>query len=332
MNVGFRRHENGSKINRKESGYELMSAYKTYKDFPEFYAHPFIQSIAGNTKWTVSDNQKRPIDMKALLYDHKVYGARMDFETEASNPCVTLQRLCDILPNAANHAYFLNAIVDKFVVLDIEPKCPDKIKKKLLDTSFVYGEVSMSGKGYHLIYPLPEILNEYPVAQKKIVMKEEHGYYEILLNHWVTFTRNMISPKEKPKHDFTVFFEELAKLQKEVIRANIEIDEPDTENIPKYDYLTEILSHCVYSKKPEDFHGDISKYEYGHIGFLYWNLKKLLNISYIKAAHEYTPSEKAWMLYTVAKEKIPRRDKHEEYRNNLPWLLYLAGEIIAKSD
>ena len=36
---------------------------KTYKNFPEFYENKFIQSIKDIEKWTISDNEKMPIDM-----------------------------------------------------------------------------------------------------------------------------------------------------------------------------------------------------------------------------------------------------------------------------
>lgn len=302
---------------------------KTYHDFSDFYMHPFIRTIMYNEKWSVSDNTKRPIDMKAWIYEKRIYGASMDGNI---NPCVSLPDLCHAIPNAANHAYYLNAIADKFVVMDIEPKCPDDIKQKLLNTNYIYGEVSLSGNGYHLIYPLPECFSDYPVAQKKIVMKEEHGYYEILLNHWVTFTRNMIEPAQSQNDTFENIFRELAAAQKEVVRTDIDIESLKPENIPKSDYLLEILSHCAYHKTPADFNDDISKYEYGHIGFLHYNLNRLLNVSHVKAAHDYTANERVWLLYTAAKAKIPYRSKHDECRDNLPWLLYLSREIVAKSN
>lgn len=302
---------------------------KTYLDFPEFYAHPFIKSIADKEKWSVSDNTKRPIDMKAWIYEKRIYGARMD---DTVNPCVSLSRLCSTIPDAANHAYYLNAIADKFVVLDIEPKCPEDIKQNLLNTGYIYGEISLSGQGFHLVHPLPDCFYEYPVLKKKIVMKESHGYYEILLNHWVTFTRNMIGPARCQNNIFENIFRELAANQKEVVRTDIDVNILKPENIHKEDYLLDVLSHCAYSKTPDDFDGDISKYEYGCIGFLYWNLNRLLTASYIKAEHEYSPNEITWLLYEAAKAKIPYRAKHDEFRDNLPWLLYLSREIIAKSD
>lgn len=299
---------------------------KTFHNFDDFYNHPFIKSITDNEKWTVSDKDKKPIDMFAYKYRQQITGALFT----DNKSLVSLPELCELIPNARNNAYFMDSIVDKFVVLDIEPICPDAIKQKLLKTKYVYGEISMSGKGYHLIYPLPNCFSKYPIAQKKIVIKEEHGYYEILLQHYVTFTRNML-PDATGGEDFEKIFEELASIQKETIRKDIDVQELKPNNIPLEKDILITLNHLDYNKTPIDFHNDMSKYEYGFMGFLYYKLKKQLALQDYKE-HKYSDNEKAWLLYTVAKNKIPKRQKHNEYRNNLPWLLYLASEIIAKDE
>lgn len=299
---------------------------KTFHNFDDFYNHPFIKSITDNEKWTVSDKDKKPIDMFAYKYRQQITGALFT----DNKSLVSLPELCELIPNARNNAYFMDSIVDKFVVLDIEPICPDAIKQRLLKTKYVYGEISMSGKGYHLIYPLPNCFSKYPIAQKKIVMKEEHGYYEILLQHYVTFTRNML-PDATGGEDFEKIFEELASTQKETIRKDIDVQELKPNDIPLEKDILITLNHLDYNKTPIDFYNDMSKYEYGFMGFLYYKLKKQLALQDYKE-HKYSDNEKAWLLYTVAKNKIPKRQKHDEYRNNLPWLLYLASEIIAKDE
>lgn len=304
---------------------------KTYKDFPEFYENEFIRSIKDTEKWTVSDNEKMPIDMKTWIYEHRICGA---FVGEDYNPFMTLDDLCHHLPNAKNHAFLLDAISDKFVILDIEPTCPDAIKQELLKTPYIYGEISMSGKGYHLAFPLPDCIKNYPIAQNKIVMKEKHGYYEILMSHYVTFTRNMIPLSENPdENGFIRLFEKMAAEQKESQKTEFDVSEEyPLDKIPFVNDILDILYKQKYRKTPEDFDDDHSKYEYGHIGFLHSKLKLLQNVSYIKEAHTYSDEEKAIILYTVAKEELPYRPKHDEFRDGLPWLLYLCREVIAKSD
>ena len=303
---------------------------KTYHDFPDFYNNAFVQSIKDKPKWTVSDNEKMPIDIYALVHKNCIYGASMD---RGYNPLVTLDELCDILPNATNNAFSLDAITDKFVVLDIEPDCPEKIKKSLLQMPYLYGEVSMSGKGYHLVFPLPDCIKDYPIAQTKIVMKEEHGYYEILMSHYVTFTRNVIPPTTGTK-SFEELFQKMAAAQKETKRLDIDVsNELSLDDIPYIDDILRLLYKQHYTKTINDFYGDNSKYEYGYMGFLHYKLCTILKVSCIQEnGHDYTDDEKTWILYTVAKEQFEYRAKHDETRDGLPWLLYLAREIVAKSD
>lgn len=305
----------------------------TWKDFPDFYENSFIKQIANSQKWTVSDKNKRPIDMHALIHEQKVWGMAFD---RGYNPLVDLQTLCETIPSATNNAYYLDALVDKFVVLDIEPKCPEHIKQKFLELPYIYGEVSMSGHGIHLVFELPEkIIECYPDAKMKLALKEEHGYYEVLLNHMITFTRKMIPPSPQ-KENISVFeniFELLAMKAKPSSAATdqVVITEINTDDIPYFDKLITPLKAQIYGKKPEDFYGDMSKYEFGATGFYYRALEKLLKNNKYKD-HEYTDEEKALILYSVTKEKIPFREKHEQVRNDMPWLLYIATCLIAKSD
>lgn len=300
---------------------------KDFRDFISFYENDFIKSIAGNDKWTISDNKKVPIDMKALIYDKKIYGANMYSEI---NPCVTLNELLNTVPNATNHAYYLDCAIDKFVVLDVEPKCPDEIKKELLKLPYLYGEISMSGKGYHMVFTLPDSFYDYPAATQKLALKEEHGYYEILLNHFVTFTRNML-PSATGENDFVPIFNKLASEAKDTKRTDFELDAERPKNIPLYDDLIAILLKQNYNKTADDFNNDMSKYEYAHIGFLYYKLTMLLNVSYVmETGHNYTDTEKAWIVYEAASQVIPKRAKHDEQRAGMPWLLYLTQEVIAK--
>ena len=296
---------------------------KTYKDFPDFYANPFIQSIAKNKKWTVSTPDKVPIDMVRLKYENEIYGAFLP-----NDLCLTtLENVVNEIPTANNNAYYFDYLEDNAIVLDVEPKCPEAIKQQFMQMNYIYGETSMSGKGIHLIFNIPKCIEKYPIAQQKIALKEKHGYYEILLCHYVTFTRNMLPPATG--HDtIDNVFETLCRQQKESNRkaTDVEIDKPE---IPKEERLLQTLSHLNYSKKPEDFYDDMSKYEYGLTGFFYNKLKRQIALPHY-LTHTYTDNEKAWLLYQITSEKLPHRAKHDETRDGLPWLLYLAEEIIAK--
>ena len=147
--------------------------------------------------------------------NHIVKGAI--FSNEKS--LVDLYELNTILPNAANYAFYLEADEDNFVVLDIEPSCPDNIKSEFLKMNPLYMETSMSGKGIHMIFEYPKhIMEKYPNAFNKSVFRGENHEYEILIDHhYVTFTGRQIpfTPNENPA-SFEDLFEKLAKLMKKL--------------------------------------------------------------------------------------------------------------------
>lgn len=311
----------------------------TWEDFPRFYNSDFIKAIADKEKWTVSDNKKRPIDMYALINDQKVWGAAFD---RGYNPLVNLKTLCATIPNAINNAFKLDAFEDNFVILDIEPSCPEPLKQKFLELPYEYGEISMSGKGLHLVFDFPrDILEKYPNAKNKLSLKDGNGYYEILLYHMVTFTRNMIKPSDF-KTDISEFenmFELLAMQAKDTSTAQgVAVTDVKTDDIPQFDDIKDTLEQHTYNKTAYDFvdkrngkNHDFSAFEFGATGFYYRTLNRLLATDKYKD-HKYTDEEKAVILYSVTTDVLPYREKHDSLRNNMPWLLFIASQLIAKSD
>lgn len=297
--------------------------------YVRFRNTPFVARLASTPKWTVSTNQKMPLDMYAFKYRHIISGALYSNEDSLT----TLDEVNSLLPDAANYTYYLDALIDNIVVLDIEPKCPQEIKDKLLQMPCLYCETSMSGKGIHMVFPLPaDILEQYPDAKAKIVFKEEHGYYEILLNHYVTFTANQLPHVTGTDAEpFRQLFLEMAQTQRVSSKADVTIEALQKVETQYSDLILSILMNHKkdYKKTLADFNGDHSKYEFAYMAFLNHRLTKMLDLPAMKADHNYTDSERAWFLYTVAVDYLPHRPKHDEQRNKMPWLLYLAGEVIA---
>lgn len=306
-----------------------MTTYRSYKDFSDFYNNQFIQDIARNPKWTVSDKKKMPIDMFSFKTFGKISGAL--FTNELS--LVTLDELNRILPNAKNNAYYLDALTDKYVVLDIEPICPDELKNELLQTPYIYGEKSMSGKGYHLVFRLPECIAKYPDAQKKVAFKDENKYYEILMCHWVTFTRNMIPPSVCDNDNFERLFETLASQQKKSAQ-NRTFTEYDELSVFNEGEIIKLACMQPYGKKPSDFkkektgEADLSRYEFGYCCHLYHRIMRIINFNRIKKLHTYTTDEIIHLVYKCAVKMIPPRAKHNELRYDLPWLLFVANQSV----
>jgi len=297
-----------------------------------FSTDKFIQSIANNTRWTVSTNTKMPINMRHLIDCNEVKGAK--FENDKS-PLVKLQEIIDYLPNVTNFAYFLNQSTDHFVVLDIEPKCPAEIRDKLLRLPCKYIELSMSGKGFHLVFDTPDSVYK-DIIDAKPAIKEEHGYYEILLNHYVTFTGNICKLNEGIVQDdiseFYKIFDTLASQAE--IKQSRDIDTadmPELESIPLYEDILNVLIQAQYKKTLADVNYDNSKYEFGVIGFYFNRMNMLLNTTKYKV-HDYSEQERIVLLYHIVEQIIPYREKHDTYRDGLPLLMYDCKKVISTNE
>lgn len=294
----------------------------------EFKELPFVQPLRYEKRWTVVNKNKMPIDIMELNRSGKICGASFANQNE---PLTDLDTLYQILPNATNATYALKQSLDDIVILDIEPKCPMDLKNRLLKLPYLYAETSMSGKGLHLVFSKP-VTNYQTILLSKVALQEEHGYYEILLTHNITFTGNQIErPIDETPDDITEFyrlFDELAATASltKVIEIDIS-DLPDITDIPNWEKIVQTLSQAVYKKKLEDFYSNYSKYEFGVTGFYYHKLKQLLSASLFRN-HEYTAQEQMMLLYEVVKDKIPYREKHEESRDGLPYLLYNCKRIV----
>ena len=305
--------------------------------YESFYNNPVIRHLSVNQRWTVSDKDKVPIDMTDLLYRGKVHGALMN--EEGHNPFVDLNTLVTHLPNAANNAYYIDAKADGVMILDIEPGCPEDIRNKLLRLPAYYGEFSMSGKGYHLILPVPK---EYAdVSSCSVAVKDPNGYYEFLCNHCVTFTRNVIPTGYTPDigqgsyDEFLQLWCDIAsKVDLNQKRINLTALKEE-ETTQWSDYIQTILQsdNKAYKKTPEDFADcsddgyDGSRYEHGyttHVYYVLWHLLKSLGVF-------YTKQQMIWEIYRATSELIPYRPKHDTIHNGMPWLLYEASVVVERS-
>jgi len=316
--------------------------------YSHFYQNEAILSLAKQPLWTISgylnpvtenappDRGKAPIDIRELQRSGRIRGA---FE-KTSKCLMTLAELVDFLPNAANNTYVLNAHRDHFFVLDIESSCPPNIAQKLLTLPAIYSEVSTSGQGYHLILPRPGNIYEFPAAMNKPALREEHGWYEILVDHWIIFTRNPI-PSPHPIHKYDVesyqnwdkLYATLAKNAKpaqyppEVISHNDVINKP---LIPGEDEILEQITAQPFQKTLADFNNDNSRFEFYLLGELYYRL--LPRIPYLQFEHriEYTVTMRAWIIYLAITLIIPERAKHHELRRGVPLLLAAAHNLAIK--
>ena len=294
--------------------------------FSDFYNHPLIQQAAKTPMWTVINSEKKPLDMMAIKHLHKF---DMGATTFCSDTLVTLDECCDLLPRANNRTLYLNHQIHNFVVLDIEPSCPQDIRNELLQLPHLFSEISMSGKGIHLILPIPDNMWDFPEIAMKKALYDENGYFELLLHHWISFTRRKTHYKPGNKN-LEEFFEKLVEGKSNQPKATVKIKTIQPIFTPTADRIVNILKGCIYRKTLSDHRG-YSEFEFGHMSFLYHKLKGILQIKHLVKNETFDNNQQAWILYLAAKELFEHREKHDEERNKLPWLLYLAKEVISQS-
>lgn len=317
--------------------------------FPEFYRNSAIRVLAGAARWTVSGRlgddadvkAKAPIDVRALLDLGRVRGA-----WSIGDDClVTLAELTDRLPDAANHAFYLQAQSDGLMVLDIEPDCPSDVAANLLALpGLIYSETSMSGRGYHFVAALPENFHDHGIASSNRVLREEHGWYELLLDHWATFTRRPIEEdvltrareidlSSEPFASLEDVYASLAEKAKASSSARAKAV-PTAGDIPRIKGGQQIIERTLEGARPrlkclDDFAGDHSRWEFSLLGTLFREMRQHLVVIGFQRRTTYSAGDQAWLLYQAALEAIPSRAKHEERRNGRPFLLDRAAAMVA---
>ncbi|QNE18107.1 hypothetical protein F1D05_09675 [Kribbella qitaiheensis] len=318
--------------------------------FAAFYGNPAIRTLAGAARWTISGRlgddpndpevtRKAPIDLRSLLDHNRLRGA-----WSIDEQClVVLDELTDRIPTATNTAFYLRASTDGLIVIDIEPDCPAPVAAQLLKLPDVlYAEESMSGRGFHLVTPLPDNFAAFPIAAGKRVLREEQGWYEILLDHWVTFTRRPLPPgalarPPTPCPPFASVADVYADLAQHArtatasaIDVNTGVDVPDIPGGPQI--VRQTLAAARHRFKTLDhFDGDRSRYEFSVLGTLH---RQMLNhlVEHISLGRRYSSSDLAWLLFQAAQQVIPARAKHNERRNGRPFLLDRAAAMVAQQE
>ena len=323
------------------------------KVFPEFYDNAHIAALASEPRWTVSTQEaterfphKAPLDMRCLLYGGTSRsGDRLKPGTirgayKADRTClVTLDELTDRLPKASNCAYYLRATFDGYMVVDIEKKCPPEEAARLLAMpGALYTETSMSGRGYHLLMPMPKNFRDYGPATRKRKLQHPQGWWEILLEHYVTLTRKPIpadvceamaalAPEAPPTWE--ELWAEIADGAHDAVKGELELDNEK----PEIPFEEEIIAHVIrrpHGKTKAEFHNDTSRFEFSVLGVLWHRLGPVVGYyAYLAPADTYTDSVLVWLLYACAVKVLPHREKHDGERGGMPYLWDRAANLVA---
>lgn len=326
----------------------MGSTARLYEQFLGFYGNPAIGTLADAARWTVSGRLgdpggtgKAPIDMRALLDIGRVRGAW----TIGEECLVTLRELTERLPDAANHAFYLRAQTDGLMVVDIEPDCPAEIAANLLGLpGLVYTETSMSGRGYHLLAALPDNFYDHAVASSKRVLREEHGWYELLLDHWVTFTRRPVAKSgvaaraiDIAPAPFASLEEVYASLASKASSSACVMAVPTGVECREIKGGQQIVERTLEAARPrlkrlDDFADDHSRWEFSILGTLFREMRRHLVVVGFLRHTTYSAADQAWLLYQAALQAVPSRAKHHQNRNGRPFLLDRAAAMVAAND
>lgn len=313
-----------------------------------FMEYPIIQFLGKDNRWTISDKEKRPVDAKHLLETHEVRNARV---YDDPYPLVTLAELnADENLYHTNRAYRAQAQHNHVLILDVEPDASPEVKQFAIDFPAHFTELSRNG-GVHLIIAVPDIAitpeNEYLFTST--VIKSPDNTFELIMNdHYITFTKRIVH--DKPIADFknneddfnklVNFLDNIVKMdakakEERELKRQMAVDFDDSDlHLDLIDKLMDSKNFIAFMEKqsektPDSFHGDLSRYE-GSIatacaGFVHRFATSLPNTLVLKETFkEMTDNDWIYTAYKMTKFIVPERDKHDEYRDGMPWLLYNA--------
>lgn len=307
---------------RFRSGEECRAA------FPQFYEHPIIDELGRVPKWTFSDpDTKMPISVDGLLhYEKRGASCYKDEDT------TTLKNLTDLAPNLPNHALYLENKTCDVAILDVEKTATAETRQMLMALPWQYAETSMSGQGLHIVIPYPQdLLERYPNAQRR-TLKSSDKTWELHFEHWVTFTRNMISPDASWgtvtfDQALETLFAEQSPLVHYIANAAV-FDDPENQ-IRGYANLLRIAKDAcnTYAKRPHDFADDMSSYDFGLASHTSYVLMKQLmdqGETVAELADGDRPEQLTFVVEQAMREKLKKdgfdREKHDSPRGEMTWL------------
>lgn len=350
-----------------------------------FMNNRLIDKLQNEPYWTVSDTEKRPVDVNEIIKTGKIKLASFKNNNWPLAPLSEINKDPRLLP-VTNRAYRLHAEDNRVICIDMEKTASEEIRNALKKFPVDYAETSLSGEGRHYLIEVPEEL--IPEEAKylfddMVVVKSEDGSFEVFFNdHYVTLTKNILPPSEytlkrideEPEHRYKItrMLTVLAEIQRvrKLASKNSETYIPDVvfENLTPYEEtLQETIKKQLNPydasssfKTLSDFQMDHSRYELylatsiaSRIIKINDRIQKLLSgdkeamrrtdatPEYIK---EYKQEHDGWDAFDIKNENtrqhlagivyntlcsdeikeadlLQPRSKHNETRNNMPWLM-----------
>lgn len=300
--------------------------------YPKFYNNPTIKVLGAVPRWTVSDSESVPVNFKALVASGNIWGAH-----EVNEEClVTLDTISRDLPPAANCTFYLQSDSDGVALLTVNTNCPPELAHRLISLSSLYGEYQGSGPGCQFLFPLPTNFHNFPSIRNRKVLVEEHGWYELTFEGWVTFSRNTLRndqpqvPVEHhlPSHAWDELFASLAQKTRRSRVASPTIRLAGFE-VPRMDQILVLITGEPLQRSIRDFHGDYALYEHWVLAELYTRLQPVLRIMQdLEPDLIFNDAVQAWLLFEGASRVLEHRPYDPDKPDRAPLLRAAAVSLV----
>lgn len=307
--------------------------------------NPVISELGKNPYWTVSTTKgkekKCPLNFSNITRGI-IRGARPG----DSSATTTLDKVLSFRFDDPDHSrftnasYFIDTLRDNYLILDIEQTCPEDKKQELLKIPCAYAETSASGKGIHMLVYLPqEARDTFPILEKKTVIKAPDKSYEFLLSHWVMFTGNQIDyisgkPTNndlKPLYDLCSHIEETESLYAFEMDSQYSVTLDEEWQQLRLEDVEKSMAYWYEEHTVKEYDNDWSRFTFAFmvraikaIQLCDAQLSRLL-------PEEHTPAddkELVRIIYQITTDIFPHREKHDEMRCGVPFLVYRAVTAV----
>lgn len=247
--------------------------------------------------------------------------------------------------------YHIHANENLIVAFDVEPKSDPSFLKWWAMQPAHYREYSMH-YGIHSFYQLKrtrlsrnaiEMLTNNTEIKKQWHLNNKLYSYELMMNnHWLSVTRRQFGKMTPLTEDAPDFVYNLIEYyandyvtknhQKTLITANLSKEASDLAKTMQSGLFTSsTFNEKVRNLSVSDYNDDTSLYEYEValrlVSYLEWRLNhpKLTDSLFLKTWPGGIPiSDRIWCVSLELESIVPKRAKDNEYRDGLPWLVYVA--------
>ena len=296
------------------------SADDTRALFPGFYENKAVKQLSRDPLWSVSDPiDKKPLHITALLEGRRNRDGSLTGAIKGDPSAMTdLDTIIERMPAIANHAYRLYAADCGYMVIDIEKTATDETRSRLMTLPWVYAERSLSGTGVHLIVPYPaDLFAKYPHAATRPALKARDNTWEVLLDHWVTFTRDVIYDAQPGDLDIYEVLEPMASAVRPPA-PKIDFDDIPSPSDISFGETVIALADGDYPHDPED-ECDKSHFEYCAAMFYLKKVRKTAEA----IGRVYTNEETVALAYALLEKHLESRDKwYSHYIKGTPYIIY----------